>query len=285
MHAVRKINSQSIRALPLSVLMLGLAVVGTGLTPACKAPAATETSTKDIPPVYVVVSTNNLGGNEVEYSYTVVNGGAIPISAIAIGESLYGSQLLSWPTGADEDSIPPEAYSSPTGWTFSYVTTEEQATKHLYWERTDLSHEILGGQSLSGFAVRLPNSDALFQTCSWTAYLTNGEEYECVLQSSPVTVPLSSIESHDGVELTPNPGSSGTGVRYYSPNAAHGAIDVFDVRGRLVVRLFDGGVAAGWNRVEWNGLDGSGKAAPSGVYFVKIEAGTRLRFARFVLVR
>jgi len=248
-------------------------------------PEAAEMNTKDDPPVYIVVSTTPLGGDEVEYSYEVVNGGAIPTSAISIGDSRYGSQLLTWPIGATADSIPPDCYTSPIGWEFNFFTTEEQPTKYIYWLRTDPARDIFGGQRLGGFAVKLPHADSLYQTCSWIAHLTDGQEYEGVLQNTPVSVPPSSIEIHEGVEVTPNPGAQKTGIRFYSASVVRGTVDIYDVRGRLVRRLFEGEVKAGWNSVEWTGDDASGKVVPSGTYFVKIEAGERLRFARFVLVR
>ena len=44
--------------------------------------------------------------------------------------------------------------------------------------RTDHSFEILGGQKLGGFAVKLLHPDSLYATCSWTAYLNDGREYD-----------------------------------------------------------------------------------------------------------
>ena len=130
----------------------------------------------------------------MQYSYEVINGGGIPISAIAIGESLYGSQLLTLPIGASADSIPRDCYSSPTGWEFGIITTEEQATISLSWERTDPTYEIFGGQRLGGFAVKLPQADPLYETCSWTASLTDGQEYEGVLQKSHLdSVPAAAL--------------------------------------------------------------------------------------------
>ncbi len=288
MLAVRGLSGQIVRALPLAVLwfgLTGLTGLGAGPAPMGEAPAATETSAREAPPVYIVVSTTPLGGDEFEYSYEVVNGGAVPISAISIGDSRYGSQLLTWPIGATADSIPPDCYTSPIGWEFNFFTTEEQPTKYIYWLRTDPARDIFGGQQLGGFAVKLPHADSLYQTCSWIAHLTDGQEYEGVLQSPPVSVPPSSTEVHEGVEVTPNPAAQGTGIRYYSPSAVRGTVDIYDVRGRLVKRLFEGNVRVGWNSVVWSGDGESGRNAPSGAYFVKIKAGTRLRFARFVLVR
>ena len=84
--------------------------------------------------------------------------------------------------------------------------------------------------------------------------------------------------------MSPNAGKA-TGIRFYAPTAGWGTVDVFDAWGRMVRTLFVGDVTAGWNRVDWRGDDARGAMVPSGSYFVKIVAGTRLRFARIVLVR
>jgi ligand-binding sensor domain-containing protein len=46
---------------------------------------------------------------------------------------------------------------------------------------------------------------------------------------------------------------------------------VYDRSGRLVRRVFDGALAAGKNVVYWDGRDGRGDVAPSGLYLVAVE--------------
>ncbi len=243
MHAIARFSKSTLRMLPITIVWLGLTGVAAGpdMTsqgdPPNTTPSTPGAAAENAAPVYIVVSTTPLGGGEFEYSYEVVNGGAVPISAISIGDSRYGSQLLTWPIGATADSIPPDCYTSPIGWEFNFFTTEEQPTKYIYWLRTDPARDIFGGQQLGGFAVKLPHADSLYQTCSWIAHLTDGQEYEGVLQSAPVSVPPSSIEVHEGVEVIPNPGTQGTRIRYYSPSAVRGTVDIYDVRGRLVMTI------------------------------------------------
>jgi len=197
MHAMVRFSKRALPALPVvAIWWLGLTAADATMTSqddpgstVPSSPAVAKANAESTPPVTIVVSTTTLSGGEVEYSYDVVNGGAIPITAIEIGDSLYGSQLLTWPVGATQDSIPPECCSSPTGWRFEIITTEEQPTTYLYWVRADSPYEIPGGHSLGGFSVRLPHADTLYETCSWTAFLNDGEEYEGVVQNTyPVSV-------------------------------------------------------------------------------------------------
>jgi hypothetical protein len=54
-----------------------------------------------------------------------------------------------------------------------------------------------------------------------------------------------------------------------SPEGAR--VFVYDRSGRLVRRVFDGPLAAGRNVVYWDGKDGHGDPAPSGLYLVAVE--------------
>jgi hypothetical protein len=240
-------------------------------------------------PVYIVATRTDLGGNEVKYSYEVTNGSAIPVTAISIGHArlhVASNQLTVLPTGATVDSVPPSSYTSPAGWTFMVEGTEGDPKVYLEWESGGSSYDLLGGHSLAGFSVNVPQADSLYETGWWTAWLGDGGTYEGMLQDSlPVSVPPSSIEAHEGVIVTPSPGRMATEIRFYSPASAPGTVDVFDAQGRLVRRLFEGVVKSGWNDLEWKGDDETGATVSTGTYFLKIVAGPRLRFARVVLVQ
>lgn len=77
----------------------------------------------------------------------------------------------------------------------------------------------------------------------------------------------------------PNPFNPSTRIRYGVPEKSFVRIGVFNVLGQLVSQLVSEEKAAGYYEVDWNGRDGYGGAAPSGVYFYRIHAG------RFVATR
>jgi hypothetical protein len=68
----------------------------------------------------------------------------------------------------------------------------------------------------------------------------------------------------------PNPFNPETTIPYSLAQAGHVAIKVYDVRGRLVRTLLDSHLPAGWHDVRWNGQDGRGGTAASGLYFCRI---------------
>ncbi len=84
----------------------------------------------------------------------------------------------------------------------------------------------------------------------------------------------------------PNPFNPSVSVRLYADGAREVKLAVHDVRGRRVRSLYEGRLAEGWRTVVWDGLDDGGRAAASGVYFLRAEgagAGTATR--KLVLVR
>jgi flagellar hook assembly protein FlgD len=58
---------------------------------------------------------------------------------------------------------------------------------------------------------------------------------------------------------------------------------VFDVAGRRLATVSDDVLPAGRHRIEWDARDARGTPVPSGVYFLRVEAGDRT-FARKVSV-
>ena len=62
-------------------------------------------------------------------------------------------------------------------------------------------------------------------------------------------------------------------------------IGVFDAIGRRVRTLHAGVLPAGTSDVRWDARTDAGHAAPSGIYYVRMLAGGRMRSQRAVLVR
>jgi hypothetical protein len=78
----------------------------------------------------------------------------------------------------------------------------------------------------------------------------------------------------------PNPFNPETVIGYALPEAAVVHLAVYDVLGRAVARLVDGPVAAGRHRAVF---DGSG--VPSGVYVVRLVAGSYVEVRQVVLAK
>ena len=83
----------------------------------------------------------------------------------------------------------------------------------------------------------------------------------------------------------PNPFNPKTEIRFTLAAAGAATLRVFDTQGRLVRTLVDGPLAAGEQRVVWDGADGDGHRAASGVYFYRLEAEGRSATRRMVLLK
>jgi hypothetical protein len=84
--------------------------------------------------------------------------------------------------------------------------------------------------------------------------------------------------------IEPNP-FAGTGrIRFSLDRTEAARVSVLDVRGRTVRVLFDDVAPAGWTVVAWDGTDGSGRRAGSGIYFFRLETAASRRTVKGALL-
>ena len=85
--------------------------------------------------------------------------------------------------------------------------------------------------------------------------------------------------------MGPNPSAGEAEVEFALPTAGEVSLSVYDAVGRNVRGLAQGSFAAGLHSIHWDGRDVSGRPAPSGLYFVRLEAGGRAITRKAVLAR
>lgn len=69
----------------------------------------------------------------------------------------------------------------------------------------------------------------------------------------------------------PNPFNPSTSIRYSIDEPGAVSLDIYNIKGQLVKTLYHGNAEVGSHTAIWNGLDNSGNACPSGVYFYKLR--------------
>ena len=71
----------------------------------------------------------------------------------------------------------------------------------------------------------------------------------------------------------PNPFNPVTTISYYLPTNEFVDIAIYDLTGRIVKNLVSLNQNAGYNSIQWNATNNSGKKVNSGIYFYSIQAG------------
>ncbi len=72
----------------------------------------------------------------------------------------------------------------------------------------------------------------------------------------------------------PNPFNPSTTLRFNLPVASHATLAIYDVSGQLVRMLVDGDLQPGEFSAYWDGRNGRGQTVSSGVYLVRMRAGS-----------
>ncbi|MEZ4388856.1 MAG: DUF1566 domain-containing protein [Candidatus Krumholzibacteriia bacterium] len=87
------------------------------------------------------------------------------------------------------------------------------------------------------------------------------------------------------LQAAPNPFNPRTTLALTVPVDGRAQVEVFDVRGRLVVRLRDEMLSAGRHEILWDGCDEMGRSLPSGSYLVQLSQAGQRTVGRLSLVR
>jgi hypothetical protein len=83
----------------------------------------------------------------------------------------------------------------------------------------------------------------------------------------------------------PNPFNPETTIRYQIPAAGHVRMVIYNMMGQAARHLVDGNRPAGVHQAVWNGLDDHGNSLGSGVYLVRMEAGSFMSMRKVMLMK
>jgi len=85
--------------------------------------------------------------------------------------------------------------------------------------------------------------------------------------------------------VSPNPFNPQTTVHFTLASAARVQIAIYDVTGSLVRRLVDESMPAGEHQARWDGFNDAGHGATTGVYFVRMVAGSHSEVRKIVMLK
>jgi hypothetical protein len=92
-------------------------------------------------------------------------------------------------------------------------------------------------------------------------------------------------QSRFWVRSYPNPFNPATRIEYNMPRRGQLGIRIFNVRGELVRILLDEVVPAGPGSVTWDGTNGSGQSAASGVYFYEVNGAGHHQVQKLMMIK
>jgi len=107
-------------------------------------------------------------------------------------------------------------------------------------------------------------------------------------QSTPKTGPSAAPSVARITELTsihPNPFNPQTTVHFSLANSVRVRISIYDVTGALVRQLVDEPMSSGQHEARWDGKSERGTGVTSGVYFVRMMAGSYSEVRKIVMLK
>ncbi len=182
---------------------------------------------------------------------------------------------------------------------YDVVRTEESI--EISWSLSDadegVTFHVLRGETPSPAFVELPEQgltarglDFTYEDRSYehgTTYryrieYSDGAARRVLFETGNVAVPALRLALGQNY---PNPFNPATSIKYVTTADGHARLDVYDVSGRHVRTLVDEFCTKGEHTVVWNGCDGNGNPAVSGVYFYSLFADKRILTRKMVLLR
>ena len=83
----------------------------------------------------------------------------------------------------------------------------------------------------------------------------------------------------------PNPFNPTTTISFTIPENETISLKIYDILGRNVRTLVEGGYAAGSYNIVWDATDMSGNTVSAGVYFYTIKAGSYVETKRMLFMK
>ncbi len=112
-----------------------------------------------------------------------------------------------------------------------------------------------------------------------SAYFNQGLGGTSLVHRLPVTRSFALLRNY------PNPFNAHTVIVFSLDTTRKVRLTIYDAQGRKVRTLFRGLATAGQNSVIWRATDDAGRAVSSGVYYYRLETGTKQLTRKMVLLR
>jgi hypothetical protein len=154
--------------------------------------------------------------------------------------------------------------------------TNEACLTMKYWNETAQNWE----------QIDMPQTIVLDKTSHVVrAQVSHFSIYGVVEEVTPTAVNEQVPAAFTLSQNVPNPFNPTTTIAFTLPVSGMAKLSVYNVLGQEIRTLLSGNLAAGNHSVVWNGIDDSGRAVTSGVYFYRLESGPMQMTKKLMLLR
>jgi hypothetical protein len=109
------------------------------------------------------------------------------------------------------------------------------------------------------------------------------DEIKVTVKDAGIDLKPSDVKLHNAF---PNPFNPDVNLSFTLENEVEGlSLEIYDIQGALVQILSSGYHEIGNHDFRWNGFDGKNNAVPSGIYLVRLSAGSVVQVQRVTLLR
>ena len=223
------------------------------------------------------ISGATLSGSSVYGKLNAGDDASLPVELSAFSAKQFGAKaLIEWTTESEESHL---------GFILEKTLKGVNA-----WETVAsyLSCEALAGSGNTSEGREYAVEDENLQTGVSTLYrLLEVDKAGTVNELDVIELESEAIPEVTTLEPPyPNPFNPSTKIPYKLAREARVTIHVFDLLGRKVVSVVsDENHVTGAYYKYWNGRDESGVQVPSGVYLIRLQAGTVVKIQKAVLTR
>jgi endonuclease I len=117
----------------------------------------------------------------------------------------------------------------------------------------------------------------------YRGHVTRHSEIRVTVKNSEVDLKPSDVQLH---KAFPNPFNPDVNLSFTTQQEAEMlSLEIYDIRGVLIKTLSSGYHEMGSHEIMWSGMDGQGNAVSSGVYLVRLSAGSVNQIQRVTLLK
>ncbi len=203
-------------------------------------------------------------GNTSELS----TGDALPVELSSFNASIEGSSgvFIHWTTASE---------SNNAGFYLQRRTAQDKFSNIKYFH----------GHGTTFSEKSYSYHDTNLTSAAYYYRLKQVDNDGSVNYSAEISVNLKPMQGGIRLSVYPNPFNSMTLINFYVNEENRVSIWVFDLLGRTLKTLWQGELQPGWHQQKWQGVDQSGAALPSSIYFVRMQIGNKSIMQKVMLLR